>query len=662
MRRDRKAAQKKKQRTQARTSARASALSTTRSAALSVAEKSPFGPAYLSGSWRSEDLPPELVSAVVTRALPDGTYIALIALVDRTCLGVKNAFVSERLSRYELDRVVEKVGTPHDGDVEEVDSLVARSVIFAAIEYAAELGFRPHRDLEPRILGPRPDELEPTPLADRARPFYVPGPHDDVRAVRSLLTRAVGPEGFDIGSLGDVYDEVAANDDGFDQAEDEAALSEAVEAWLPLAARDPRIDLEGGLRLYARALTGEPSARPRDIAPEHMTSLPTTWAALFRPLAGGATGLDLAREHPEMEVHGPALAMLSETRATLFDILAIDEERGVAVCREIFADAMIRVRLGSLLGRVTRWTRMFAYVTPMDDGTLYTPSTMYGHRWLRNVDLPGFFARLNELSRELALDVRVDPTAPVSGLTRLAPIAYALLQQMVAPTEEEAKEASAPLYFVNSDGERFEHHEAVVEATPTIVRALVDAMRAADDFVESGDFLWMREPRETRVIDGEHIASIAVKAGGELRIVTSSKARFEGIMTRLSSLAAAKLVARSTKIMRPWEELPRAVAEETPESRRIVFGVAAAAASADPRESVASTMTKSLRAALDEDVPLLGGRPRDLVTSEDGRRRVDQWLADQEVRGIPGEGGAGFLDLDDLRRELGLPTVSDEIR
>jgi hypothetical protein len=63
-----------------------------------------------------------------------------------------------------------------------------------------------------------------------------------------------------------------------------------------------------------------------------------------------------------------------------------------------------------------------------------------------------------------------------------------------------------------------------------------------------------------------------------------------------------------------------------------------------------------LEPALDEDIPALGGKPRELVSDEDGRRRVERWLQDQELQGMPS--GHSFLDLDVVRSEVGLPGVS----
>jgi hypothetical protein len=52
---------------------------------------------------------------------------------------------------------------------------------------------------------------------------------------------------------------------------------------------------------------------------------------------------------------------------------------------------------------------------------------------------------------------------------------------------------------------------------------------------------------------------------------------------------------------------------------------------------------------------MLEGTPRALVVREEGRQRVERWIQDQEIRGLPS--GNAFLDLDVIRRELGMRGV-----
>jgi hypothetical protein len=73
-------------------------------------------------------------------------------------------------------------------------------VLFNALEYAASLGFAPHRDFVSALVGPRPETLIETPLSRPSRPIFVPGPDDDVARVVRVLTEKVGAS-FSLGGL-----------------------------------------------------------------------------------------------------------------------------------------------------------------------------------------------------------------------------------------------------------------------------------------------------------------------------------------------------------------------------------------------------------------------------------------------------------------------------
>ncbi len=176
---------KKKQRLAARAATRTPTGATSINGILRAAAVAPFGPSFMSGSWRSEE--PQLVTVIVTRELADGRVVAGMALVDRTCLGVKDGFARPLASRAELEDLLAGVGEAHGQDIEEVSVLEAQAVVYAAIDFARSLGFAPHRDFPESIFGPRPATLLETPLAHPERALYIPGPTDDVERVLAMI-------------------------------------------------------------------------------------------------------------------------------------------------------------------------------------------------------------------------------------------------------------------------------------------------------------------------------------------------------------------------------------------------------------------------------------------------------------------------------------------
>jgi hypothetical protein len=157
----------------------------------------PFGPCWVSSNLHADqDRLPPLITVVVTRRLPDGRLLPHVALVDRTCLGVKNAFVMAPANDAETEYRVGTIGERGDA-LERCEPLVAQSIVYHALDYARSLGFEPQRDFQESLFGPRPSELLDTPLARPERPYYVAGPDDDAARVLRQLEAVGGPNSFE---------------------------------------------------------------------------------------------------------------------------------------------------------------------------------------------------------------------------------------------------------------------------------------------------------------------------------------------------------------------------------------------------------------------------------------------------------------------------------
>ena len=151
-RRQRKREQKKKKRDLAKKKARAALerRPDPEERLLRAAARSPFGPCYISVGWQLDEELPGLVSVVVTRRLPDGDLVPGLALVDRTCLGIKSAHVDDKTTDDELQDLLADMGAVHGG-MEPCEPLVAQSVVYHAVDYARRLGFTPDPDF-PELL------------------------------------------------------------------------------------------------------------------------------------------------------------------------------------------------------------------------------------------------------------------------------------------------------------------------------------------------------------------------------------------------------------------------------------------------------------------------------------------------------------------------------
>jgi hypothetical protein len=191
-RRQRKLQQKRKKREQIKKQARFGATRRPSDEALlaRAGARAEFGPCFVSAGW-DDPAAPRLVSLVVTRRLGLDELLPHTLLLDRTCLGIKNAMLSSPMTEDDLADFVDKVGSLHGG-MEECDVLLAQSLTFNALDYARGLGFSPNADFHEALLGPRPDVLLKTPWCHPERPIYISGPDDDALRIVAQLGHATG--------------------------------------------------------------------------------------------------------------------------------------------------------------------------------------------------------------------------------------------------------------------------------------------------------------------------------------------------------------------------------------------------------------------------------------------------------------------------------------
>jgi hypothetical protein len=138
----------------------------------------------------------------LSRELPSGFVAFGLFLVDRYCLGVKNAMadVTGRLS-YD-SQVARKMRSEFSS--KELHPAAAQKLVECAVQYARSLGLQPHADYQKAKLifgesgaGECAEEFE---FGKDGKPFFVAGPRDTpdrCRRILSALERSCGPDGFD---------------------------------------------------------------------------------------------------------------------------------------------------------------------------------------------------------------------------------------------------------------------------------------------------------------------------------------------------------------------------------------------------------------------------------------------------------------------------------
>lgn len=175
----------------------------------------------LLGCWVNKDWqdPEKLNQVVVARRDPHtGEVVAGVVLMDRACLGAKNAFVAN----FEIAAEFRKELLGHIGQAQELIEIelnLAAAIIKAGIDYAAQFGFRPHADYQEAaiLLGVADPDAVTEEIAvggPEGKPLYVAGPYDNPEKIMAQLRRKVGPDGFNfVHALG-------GPPEGFDDFED----------------------------------------------------------------------------------------------------------------------------------------------------------------------------------------------------------------------------------------------------------------------------------------------------------------------------------------------------------------------------------------------------------------------------------------------------------
>jgi hypothetical protein len=155
----------------------------------------PIHECLINASWQEKGL----VTILISRLQPDGNLLFGIYLVDIFCLGLKNTFcnVDFSTSRYRMDVVSKSF---EDQDSEPCSVELAHHIIYGAIAYAEQFGFRPNKDyqLSQHILnGPEnipPSELE---FGKNGKPLFIAGPDDNIAKIMHQLDATVGRDHYD---------------------------------------------------------------------------------------------------------------------------------------------------------------------------------------------------------------------------------------------------------------------------------------------------------------------------------------------------------------------------------------------------------------------------------------------------------------------------------
>lgn len=210
-----------------RKAARGQLSARTRKAMLRASLAWPVLECWANETWQDTA---HLTQLLVVRQNPatGEVYVGLF-LVDRGCLGVKNAHTASFMSVQEFRRTM-LARLRQNIEFVQIDFNLVAKIVQVGLEYGAQFGFRPHRDFqEASILledaDPDSVDVEISVGGPDGKPLFMSGPYDDVRRIMARLTNRLGPDGFThligLDPEGEVFlDDADMVDWGVDDGED----------------------------------------------------------------------------------------------------------------------------------------------------------------------------------------------------------------------------------------------------------------------------------------------------------------------------------------------------------------------------------------------------------------------------------------------------------
>jgi hypothetical protein len=104
--------------------------------------KMPFYECFINVDWREKGM----ATILISKKQPGGNITFGVYLVDIFCLGLKNTFFNFNLSEDKYREVWTRLNS--NEELFKADIVETQNIIYGAIDYAEEFGFRPHKDFK----------------------------------------------------------------------------------------------------------------------------------------------------------------------------------------------------------------------------------------------------------------------------------------------------------------------------------------------------------------------------------------------------------------------------------------------------------------------------------------------------------------------------------
>lgn len=431
---------------------------------------------------------------------------------------------------------------------------------------------------------------------------------------------------------------------------------DAITAWTELFALRHPDALRAAQREVAQAYVGRAvSQQKAETTSLNETSLAKHWAATARRLPDGRHPLDVAEAMDDLLPElARAVGLLRQQRVLLGEVL--DVQGDTVTVNDLVGGGrytLVDVPLARN-NQLRRWHYLLAQVVPADDGRWSYVSLLTSQERLAE----DFVAQVAQSLRAALRGLPRPATDAEGDFGALLATEFGLAHAVFMRLGEEIRARPKRVYMENSDGDRVELVTLTL-ALPGKRASIVSTFDAMPELVSTGDgtWAWLDTSRQSVFPEGEFVASITTHKKGCV-ITTNSPARAEKAVGLLRARFGAEAVELRREVVVPWQKYPGIVAEKGEGvSVRVIGNGPARAPEGGGAPSGLEMFTQHLWRVLDEHVPNLGGVPRELVKTSEGRDAVERWLREAEAIGQPGEDSPRFFDADPFRRALGLTPI-----
>ncbi len=185
----------------------------------------PIYECWITSNWKNSGL----ASICISRIHSNGNLTLGMYLVDLYCLGLKDTTYRFNFFRSDYNELIDDMKEKQE--MTKIDYPLAHNIIFAGIEYADELGFKPPKEftsVTQYILEEDNDDIELIEIecGHDGEPFYIKSENTSIAQFHSILNtlnKSVGEGNYKI-FINDSMDDLFDDDDEYDDDEQDDVL------------------------------------------------------------------------------------------------------------------------------------------------------------------------------------------------------------------------------------------------------------------------------------------------------------------------------------------------------------------------------------------------------------------------------------------------------